>query len=77
MRDYLNPHQIYPDRIEPLPGFDSIRPGQKREAAKGAPFDEFGMQLSEEAVTVDTQQADEGDTPTNKALEDKSALTPL
>jgi len=77
MEDYLNPHHIYPNRIDPASGFDSIRPGQKRDTAQGAPFDEFGMQLSEEAVTEDAQQANEGDTPTNKALEDKSALTPL
>ena len=46
MRDYLNPHQI-----DPFRGFDSIRPGQKRDpeepaSGQGAPFDEYGMQLS-------------------------------
>lgn len=60
MEDYMNPHHFYPNRIEPLPGFDSIRPGQKRDAAQGAPFDEFGMQLSKEAAssTVDRTKAE-------------------
>ena len=45
MTDYLNPTRIDPctdrlDRIDVAPGFDSLRPGQKREeAADPAPFD--------------------------------------
>lgn len=53
MRDYLNPHQIDPSRVTSFRGFDSIRPGQTRDPedkaeGQGAPFDEFGMQLSAE-----------------------------